>query len=66
MQVLCLVAKGLTDEQIARQLVIAPRTTVNTHLTSIYRKIQVSSVGKERQIAPRIAATRYVIEHDLC
>lgn len=64
-QVLCLVAKGLTDEQIARQLVIAPRT-VNTHLTSIYRKIQVSSDGKERQVAPRIAATRYVIEHDLC
>jgi len=64
-QVLCLVAQGLTDEQIARQLVIAPRT-VNTHLTTIYRKIQVSSDGKERQIAPRIAATRYVIEHDLC
>jgi predicted ATPase/DNA-binding CsgD family transcriptional regulator/transcriptional regulator with XRE-family HTH domain len=64
-QVLCLVAKGLTDEQVARQLVIAPRT-VNTHLTSIYRKIQVSSDGKERQVAPRIAATRYVTEHDLC
>ena len=64
-QVLCLVAKGLTDEQIGRQLVISPRT-VNTHLTSIYRKIQVSSVGKERQAAPRIAAVRYVTEHDLC
>jgi len=64
-QVLCLVAKGLTDEQIARQLVIAPRT-VNTHLTSIYRKIQVSSVGKERQVAPRVAAALYVTEHDLC
>ncbi len=64
-QVLCLVAKGLTDEQIARQLVISPRT-VNSHLTSIYRKILVSSVGKERQAAPRIAAARYVTEHDLC
>ncbi len=64
-QVLCLVAKGLTDEQIARQLVIAPRT-VNTHLTSIYRKIQVSSDGKERQVTPRIAAAHYVTEHDLC
>jgi len=63
--VLCLVAKGLTDEQIARQLVISPRT-VNTHLTSIYRKIQVTSDWEERQVAPRIAATRYVIEHDLC
>jgi DNA-binding NarL/FixJ family response regulator len=55
----------LTDEQIAKQLVIAPRT-VNSHLTSIYRKIKVSSDGKDRQIAPRIAATRYVSEHDLC
>lgn len=64
-EVLCLVAKGFTDEQIARQLVIASRT-VNSHLTSIYRKIQVSSDGKERQISPRIAATHYVTEHDLC
>jgi predicted ATPase/DNA-binding CsgD family transcriptional regulator/transcriptional regulator with XRE-family HTH domain len=64
-EVLCLVSKGYTDEQIARQLVIAPRT-VNSHLTIIYRKIGVSSDGKERQIGPRIAATRYVIEHDLC
>jgi predicted ATPase/DNA-binding CsgD family transcriptional regulator/transcriptional regulator with XRE-family HTH domain len=64
-EVLCLVSRGYTDEQIARQLVIAPRT-VNSHLTIIYRKIGVSSDGRERQIAPRIAATRYVIEHDLC
>jgi len=64
-EVLCLVSKGYSDEQIARQLVIAPRT-VNSHLTIIYRKIGVSSDGKERQIAPRIAATRYVIDHDLC
>ncbi len=64
-EVLCLLAKGFTDEQIARQLVIAPRT-VNSHLTIIYRKIGVSSDGKERHIAPRIAATRYVIDHDLC
>jgi predicted ATPase/DNA-binding NarL/FixJ family response regulator/transcriptional regulator with XRE-family HTH domain len=64
-EVLCLLAKGFTDEQIARQLVIAPRT-VNSHLTIIYRKIGVSSDGKERQFAPRIAATRYVIDHDLC
>lgn len=64
-EVLCLLAKGFTDEQIARQLVIAPRT-VNSHLTIIYRKIGVSSDNKERQIAPRIAATRYTFEHDLC
>ncbi len=54
-EVLCLLAQGLTDAQIADQLVISPRT-VNNHLTSIYSKIQVSS---------RSAATRYAIEHQL-
>jgi len=54
-EVLRLIAKGLTDAQIAEQLVISPRT-VNTHLTSIYGKIQVSS---------RAAATRYAMEHHL-
>jgi DNA-binding CsgD family transcriptional regulator/tetratricopeptide (TPR) repeat protein len=53
--VLRLVAQGLTDIQAAEQLVISPRT-VNFHLTSIYRKLQVSS---------RSAATRYVLEHQL-
>ena len=52
-EVLRFIAKGLTDAQIAEQLVISPRT-VNTHLTSIYGKIQVSS---------RSSATRYAIEH---
>src|SRR5262249_22621450 len=54
-EVLRLVAQGLTDTQVAEQLVISPRT-VNFHLTSIYRKIGVSS---------RSAATRYAIEHHL-
>ena len=54
-EVLRLVAQGLTNEQVAEQLVISPRT-VNTHLTSIYGKIGVSS---------RSAATRYAIEHHL-
>jgi len=54
-EVLCLVAQGLTDAQIAEQLIISPRT-VNTHLTAIYGKIQVSS---------RTAATRYAIEYHL-
>ena len=53
--VLRLVAQGLTDAHIAEQLVISPRT-VNNHLTSIYSKLQVSS---------RAAATRYAIEHQL-
>ena len=39
-EVLRLLAQGLTDTQIAEQLVISPRT-VNNHLTSIYSKIQV-------------------------
>jgi predicted ATPase/DNA-binding NarL/FixJ family response regulator len=54
-EILRLVAEGQTDAQIAEHLVISPRT-VNAHLTSIYRKIQVSS---------RSAATRYAIEHRL-
>jgi predicted ATPase/serine/threonine protein kinase/DNA-binding CsgD family transcriptional regulator len=54
-EVLRLLAQGMTDAQIAEQLVISPRT-VNNHLTSIYQKIQVSS---------RSAATRYAIDHGL-
>jgi len=54
-EVLRLLAQGLTDAQIAEQLVISPRT-VNTHLKAIYGKIQVSS---------RSAATRYAIEQRL-
>src|SRR5215471_16314612 len=37
-----LVAQGLTDAQVAEQLVIS-RRTVNWHLTSIYGKLGVSS-----------------------
>jgi len=54
-EVLRLVAQGLTNEQVAEQLVISPRT-VNSHLTAIFNKIGVSSRG---------AATRYAIEHHL-
>jgi predicted ATPase/DNA-binding CsgD family transcriptional regulator/Tfp pilus assembly protein PilF len=54
-EVLCLVAQGLTDAQVAEQLVISPRT-VNFHLTSIYNKLGVSS---------RSAATRCAIEQHL-
>ena len=54
-EVLRLVAQGLTDAQVAAQLVISPRT-VNFHLTSVYGKIGVSS---------RSAATRYAIEQHL-
>ena len=54
-EVLRLVAQGLTTAQVAEQLIISPRT-VNTHLTTIYGKIGVSS---------RSAATRYAIEQQL-
>jgi predicted ATPase/DNA-binding SARP family transcriptional activator/DNA-binding CsgD family transcriptional regulator len=54
-EVLRLIAQGSTDAQVAEQLVISPRT-VNHHLTSIYRKIQVST---------RAAAARYAFEHRL-
>ncbi len=54
-EVLRLIAQGLTDHQIAEYLVVSSRT-VNSHLTSIYRKIQVSS---------RSSATRYAIDHHL-
>jgi predicted ATPase/DNA-binding CsgD family transcriptional regulator len=54
-EVLRLVAEGLTDAQVAEKLVISLRT-VNAHLTSIYQKIHVSSRG---------AATRYALEQQL-
>ena len=54
-EVLRLVAQGLTDAQVAEQLVISPRT-VNTHLTSIYNKLGVDS---------RTAASRFAIEQQL-
>lgn len=53
--VLRLVAKGLSDNEVAEQLVLSPRT-VNAHLTSIYSKLDVNS---------RVAATRFAIENKL-
>ena len=54
-EVLRLVAAGLTDAQVAERLYLSPRT-VTTHLTSIYNKLGVSS---------RLAAARFAIEHGL-
>jgi len=54
-EVLRLVANGLTNAQIAQQLVISTRT-VNAHMRSIYNKLEISS---------RIAATRFAIDHHL-
>lgn len=54
-EVLRMIAMGLTDTQVAEKLVIS-RRTVNAHLTSIYSKINVST---------RSAATRYAMENKL-
>jgi predicted ATPase/DNA-binding NarL/FixJ family response regulator len=55
-EVLRLVAQGWSDAQIAEELVISART-VNAHLTSIYRKIHVSS----RHAATQYARTQHLI-----
>ena len=54
-EVLQLVAQGLTDAQVADRLVISPRT-VNTHLTSIYNKLGVDT---------RTAASRFAVDQRL-
>jgi ATP/maltotriose-dependent transcriptional regulator MalT len=54
-EVLRLLAQGLTSAQIAERLVISV-VTVNFHVRSIYSKLGVSS---------RAAATRYALEHHL-
>jgi DNA-binding NarL/FixJ family response regulator len=54
-EVLRLVAQGLTDAQVAEQLVVS-RRTVSTHLTAIYGKLGVNT---------RSAATRFAMEHGL-
>src|SRR5207248_5307030 len=55
MEVLRLLAQGLTSAQIAEQLMIGV-VTVNFHVRSIYSKLGVTS---------RAAATRYALEHHL-
>ena len=54
-EVLCLVAQGLTNNQIAYQLNISSHT-VNTHVQSIYSRLGVTS---------RSSATRYAIKQHL-
>jgi len=55
MEVLHLLAQGLTSAQMAEQLVIG-LVTVNSHVRSIYSRLGVTS---------RAAATRYALEHHL-
>jgi DNA-binding NarL/FixJ family response regulator len=55
LDVLRLVAQGLSNQRVAEELVISERT-VHSHLRSTYRKLGVGS---------RTAATRYALEHGL-
>ncbi|MGA7668946.1 MAG: AAA family ATPase [Nitrolancea sp.] len=55
LDVLQLIAQGLTDAEVAKRLFLSPRT-VSTHLTSVYGKLNVSS---------RSAATRVAFEQHL-
>lgn len=70
-EMLCLLTKGLTYHEIAEKLSISPRT-VNTALSRAYDKIAVSksstspSEKEASRVAPRIAAARFMEEHDLC
>jgi DNA-binding NarL/FixJ family response regulator len=54
-EVVRLVAQGLSNAEIARHLVISPRT-VTTHLQHVYARLGVRS---------RMALVRYAMDHDL-
>jgi predicted ATPase/DNA-binding CsgD family transcriptional regulator len=54
-EILRLVATGMTDEQVAERLFLSPRT-VGKHLQSIYSKLSVNS---------RTAATHFALSHNL-
>jgi DNA-binding CsgD family transcriptional regulator/tetratricopeptide (TPR) repeat protein len=54
-EVLRLVAAGLSNVKVAERLSLSPRT-VNAHLTTIYTKLGVASRG---------AAIRFALDHDL-
>ncbi len=55
LEVLQLVAEGLTDPEVAERLFVSPRT-VSSHLTAVYTKLGVNS---------RTAATRLAVEQHL-
>jgi DNA-binding NarL/FixJ family response regulator len=54
-EVLRLLARGRSNKEIARQLVVT-ESTVHTHVINVYGKIGVNS---------RAGATLFALEHDL-
>ena len=56
LEILRLVAQGLTDSQVAERLYVSPRT-VGQHLRSIYRKLGVPT----RAAAAKVAVERSLI-----
>jgi DNA-binding NarL/FixJ family response regulator len=54
-EVLCLIADGRSNKEVAAQLHLSAKT-VSRHITNIYNKIGVTS---------RAAATAFVFEHHL-
>jgi DNA-binding CsgD family transcriptional regulator len=54
-EVLRLVATGMTNAEVADRLVVSPRT-IDAHLLSIYGKLEIKS---------RSAATRFAVEHGI-
>jgi DNA-binding NarL/FixJ family response regulator len=54
-EVLRLLATGMANAEIARELSLSPRT-IDAHLTTIYSKLDVATRG---------AAIRYALDHDL-
>jgi HD-GYP domain-containing protein (c-di-GMP phosphodiesterase class II) len=54
-EVLCLLARGMTNKQIAQSLIVAP-ATIDHHVRHIYTKIGCST---------RLAATLFAMEHRL-
>jgi len=48
-------AEGLTNRQIAQTLYVTPKT-VEVHLSSVYRKLEISSRAELARVLPAPAA----------
>ena len=61
LEVLQLLAEGLTQTQIARQLVISPRT-VGTHIQNLLGKLNVHSRAQAVALAHRMGLVRQPLD----